>query len=401
MATSFGAIMASAADQSRLAREKDEANQLSMMQAGFIPKEQPPQAEPSGLQSMLSSVRDQYAYQPQHAPTDYVPGPGHASSMQAAQHEQQLEVLKRQQGFGGRFDELTKADMEAVTQERELSNEWFNRRTAADIANTEANTALNNAQTSSVITDTSGKKLDNSLKRMTQRLRIESITLGNNEIRANLEREKGLNPLRKSLIEHQIDAAELTYFKSQNALVTATNGDQYFMAYDAKNGTVTPRIFSKAGEDMPEQMRMMSLGIQIANTLEGEPKKAMMATLLTQFRIMGLENDMNGGVLEGEDILNPPETVTSPSNSKKGGEIPSTINATPEEMATIGRRAQAKALKKRGLISEADHKFWNGGKRPESSLQPGNPGHVLFGKDQKKWDKIDKDITSYIEAGDQ
>ena len=53
---SLGAIMAAAAKQSQARKEKDEANQLSMMQSGFIPKEQPPQAEPSGLQSMLSGL---------------------------------------------------------------------------------------------------------------------------------------------------------------------------------------------------------------------------------------------------------------------------------------------------------------------------------------------------------
>mgnify|MGYP003630923775 CR=1 FL=1 len=123
MATSFGAIMASAADQSRIAREKDEANQLSMMQAGFIPKEQPPQAEPSGLQSMLSSVRDQYAYQPQHAPTDYVPGPAHASSMQTERlgyQEEQARLLRESEQ---RFDESERERRRLTNQGLILDND--------------------------------------------------------------------------------------------------------------------------------------------------------------------------------------------------------------------------------------------------------------------------------------
>ena len=401
MPTSFGAVMASAAKQSRLDRERDEANQLAMMQAGFIPKEQPPQPEPSGLQSMLSSVRDQYAYQPEYAPTDYVPGPAHASKMQESAQAHALDMQGRRIESAERLDEYTIAEMKAITDQKELANEWFNRQAAADLANVRSTTALNQASASGVRAKTSGQIIDNSFKRMTDRLRIESITLSNEEIRNNLERERGLNPLRESLMKHQIEAAQASIFKDQNALVTTTNGDQYFMAYDAKSGTITPRIFSKAGEDMPEQMRMLSLGIQIASTLEEEPRKAMMATLLTQIRLMGLENDMNGGVLEGEDILNPPETVTSPSKKKEDGELPPTIKASPEVTARISKKAQVKDFVKRNLITEADRKLWNGGKRPVNSLRPGRPGYSEAVEKQKKWDEIDKDITSYIEAEDQ
>ena len=120
---SFGAIMASAADQSRIAREKDEANQLAMMQAGFVPKEQPPQPEPSGLQSILSSVRDQYAYQPQHAPTDYVPGPGHASSMQTQQLDYQKEQARLLLESEQRFDESEKERRRLTNQGLILDND--------------------------------------------------------------------------------------------------------------------------------------------------------------------------------------------------------------------------------------------------------------------------------------
>jgi len=392
---SLGAIMSSAAKQSRLDREKDEANQLSMMQAGFIPKEQPAQPEPTALQSMLSSVRDQFAYQPEYAPTDYVPGPGHASSMQESAQAHARDMQGRQIESDERLDKWTIADMKAITQQRELHNEWFNRRTAADIANIESRTGLNKAQTSGVIADTSGKRLDNSLKRMTQRLKIESITLGNEEIRGNLERERGLNPLRESLMKHQIEAAELNIFKNQNALVTATNGDQYFMAYDAKTGTITPRIFSKAGEDMPEQMRMLSLGIQIASTLDEEPRKAMMATLLTQYRLMSLDNDMAGGVPEGGNILDPPEieapeddAATKRENENFDSAYDEAIELTPEEETKRTLREN----KPKG-VTRKDWDWYVRHYDPEGGKVPRERGSVKKKGDPDYWSEVEKDAT--------
>jgi len=249
--------------------------------------------------------------------------------------------------------------------------------------------------------ETVGVNLDNSLNRFTQMYKIQAYQLDNQETRANLADNRAFQPLRRALVKHQIEAQKLTNFTDGHSLVTDPQGNQWFMAFDHKTNSITPTLFARANDNMPEQMRMFNLGLQLTNLMEGDDRDEAVAALITQYRIMSLGNDTDSGVAEGENILDPSIAETSPSEGKKKKEIPPTIKVDEETEARISKKAQVKSFVKRGLITEEDRKLWNGGKRPVNSLRPGRPGYDDARKRQEKWDRIDGDITEYIAAGDE
>ena len=320
MATSFGAIMASAAEQSRIAREKDEANQLSMMQAGFIPKEQPAQPEPSGLQSMLASVRDQYAYQPEYAPTDYVPGPAHASSMQAA------EIRSRE-----RLDDLTRRQMIGnITQTGVVTDgmrwELDQKKALADLNRQFLQGQVDEQAQQHALGDQALKQGEQDKEKGKIDLQYYADNLANEMYIATLEgvnlenqliSQAALAPLNELLKMRQIEAAELRIAKDGTQFITAPDGSMQVVTYDPNGRVKLTNLFpAPPGAQKDEIRRLFAMTSEMYRNSSDDPDMKeyygnKLSSLYSQIEIAntldllnkeeGGERTFEGGVEVGGD----------------------------------------------------------------------------------------------------
>ena len=400
MATSFGAIMASAAEQSRIAREKDEANQLSMMQAGFIPKEQPAQPEPSGLQSMLASVRDQYAYQPEYAPTDYVPGPAHASKMQAAQHEH--EAKQQQAGFGhdARNDPYYIANLQAKTAHQNKINGWFDREMASQLAAERASTGLTNAQGRLVSAQTQGQLQENSFDRQMNRLELTSVRSEGEILRDKLKYDKELHPYNLALAKAGVAAKQMQVFKGGSALVTDANGNQHWLEYNPETRQVSSTLWSTKEAPMSEKLSSIRAGFQILGTMNvnSEEYKLLSKRLYTAYTIASLGNDMDSGAAEGVHIGDgssdrsveaPEDDATTVREEESFGEAyDEALELTPEEETKRTLREN----KPKG-VTRKDWDWYVRHYDPEGGKVPRERGAVKKEGDPGYWSEVEKDAT--------
>jgi len=317
MATSFGAIMASAAEQSRIAREKDEANQLSMMQAGFIPKEQPAQPEPSGLQSMLASVRDQYAYQPEYAPTDYVPGPAHASSMQAAEH-----------AWRARNDDLTRQKMAGdITQTGVMTEglrwELDQKEALADLNKQFLQGQVDEQAQQHALGDQALKRGEQDIEKGEVDLQYYADNLANEMYIATLEgvnlenqliSQAALAPLNELLKMRQIEAAELSIAKDGTQFVTAPDGSMQVVTYDPNGSIKLTNLFpAPPGAQKDEIRRLFAMTSEMYRNSDDPDMKeyygGKLSSLYSQIEIAntldllnkkeGSERTFEGGVEVG------------------------------------------------------------------------------------------------------
>ena len=325
MPTSFGAIMASAADQSRIAREKDEANQLAMMQAGFIPKEQPPQAEPSGLQSMLSSVRDQYAYQPQHAPTDYVPGPGHASSMQTERllHDKRLDQLAIDES-GSRVS-LQGAQTDALNQEtaQKKNLEDLRKNLLSAQVDFEKQRTLESEEgikRSKLQRDLLGKELDNYDRKLETELRVS--TLQGNKLAGELRLSAALEPTVIAAAKAQLEIAKLQITKGGQQFITDPSGAMYLTKYNTDGSMSLSKIFGPSGKEAEDrQYRHISMlqGMVSTAVADSPEQKEYQQQLRLALGALSLSNTL-GALGDGQ----PTTEITIDATGKRVGGEPVT-----------------------------------------------------------------------------
>jgi len=403
MATSFGAIMASAAVQSRIAREKDEANQLSMMQAGFIPKEQPAQPEPSGLQSMLASVRDQYAYQPEYAPTDYVPGPAHASSMQAAEHN-----------WLARHDDLTRKKMTGdITQTGVMTDgmRW-------ELKQKQALAGLNKQLLEGQVTEQAQQKAlgDQALELGKQNIKRGKIdlqyyadnlanemyiaTLEGANLELQLTTQASLAPLNELLKMRQIEATELRIAKDGTQFVTAPDGSMQVVTYDPNGSIKLTNLFpAPPGAQKDEIRRLFAMTSEMyRNSTDADDKEYYgdkLSSLYSQIEIAntldllnkeeGSERTFEGGVEVGGDEVEE-EVETSRLTKEQVAEIDE--NRRKSGLSTAQKENEFLKANPPDGVDAKDWSWWVDNRGKSLSAHAG----------AERLSNIDTKFTSYAEA---
>ena len=403
MATSFGAIMASAAEQSRIAREKDEANQLSMMQAGFIPKEQPAQPEPSGLQSMLASVRDQYAYQPEYAPTDYVPGPAHASSMQAAEHN-----------WLARHDDLTRKKMTGdITQTGVMTEgmrwELKQKKALADLNRQFLQGQVDEQVQQHALGDQALKRGEQDIEKGEIDLQYYADNLANEMYIATLEgvnlenqliSQAALAPLNELLKMRQIEATELRIAKDGTQFVTAPDGSMQVVTYDPNGSIKLTNLFpAPPGAQKDEIRRLFAMTSEMyRNSTDADDKEYYgdkLSSLYSQIEIAntldllnkeeGSERTFEGGVEVGGDEVEE-EVETSRLTKEQVAEIDE--NRRKSGLSTAQKENEFLKANPPDGVDAKDWSWWVDNRGKSLSAHAG----------AERLSNIDTKFTSYAEA---
>jgi hypothetical protein len=352
---------------------------------------------------MLASVRDQYAYQPEYAPTDYVPGPAHASSMQAA------EIKSRE-----RLDDLTRQKMVGdITQTGVMTEgmRW-------ELKQKQALAGLNKQLLEGQVTEQAQQKAlgDQALELGKQNIKRGKIdlqyyadnlanemyiaTLEGANLELQLTTQASLAPLNELLKMRQIEATELRIAKDGTQFVTAPDGSMQVVTYDPNGSIKLTNLFpAPPGAQKDEIRRLFAMTSEMyRNSTDADDKEYYgdkLSSLYSQIEIAntldllnkeeGSERTFEGGVEVGGDEVEE-EVETSRLTKEQVAEIDE--NRRKSGLSTAQKENEFLKANPPDGVDAKDWSWWVDNRGKSLSAHAG----------AERLSNIDTKFTSYAEA---